>query len=88
MCNSPSVMKGIKRFLFISYRHFWRSIGLNLLFIAFCLPVVTIPPSIAAINKVPLNLTREGNTFFFKDFIKEFKNSFIKSWAIFEPKCL
>ncbi len=83
--TAPPPAKGIKRFLFLYYTHFWRLIGLNLLFILFCLPVVTIPPTITALNKVLLNLAREGNAFFFKDFIDEFKSSFIKSWIAFIP---
>ena len=83
--TAPPSAKGIKRFLFICYTHFWRLIGMNLLFILFCLPVVTIPPAITALNRVLLNLVREGNTFFFRDFIDEFKSSFLKSWIAFIP---
>ena len=83
--TAPPPAKGIKRFLFLYHTHFWRLIGLNLLFILFCLPVVTIPPTITAFNKVLLNLVREGNAFFFKDFIDEFKSSFLKSWIVFIP---
>lgn len=83
--SGPPPSKGIKRYLFLSYTHFWRLIGLNLLFILFCLPIVTIPPSITALNKVLLTLAREGNVFYFKDFIDEFKSSFIKSWIAFFP---
>jgi uncharacterized membrane protein YesL len=85
--TAPPPAKGIKRLAFLCYTHFWRLIGLNLLFILFCLPVVTIPPTITALNKVLLNLVREGNAFFIKDFIDEFKSSFIKSWIAFLP-CL
>lgn len=85
--TAPPPAKGIKRLAFLYYTHFWRLIGLNLLFILFCLPVVTVPPSLAALNKVLLNLVREGNAFFIKDFFDEFKNSFIKSWVAFLP-CL
>ncbi len=83
--TAPPSAKGIKRFLFICYTHFWRLIGMNLLFILFCLPVFTIPPAITALNRVLLNLVREGNTFFFRDFIDEFKSSFLKSWIAFIP---
>lgn len=86
--TAPPPTKGIKRLAFLYYTHFWRLIGMNLLFILFCLPVVTIPPSITALNKVLLNLVREGNAFFIKDFIEEFKSSFIKSWITFLPLLL
>lgn len=83
--TGPPPEKGIKKFFFISYTHFWKLIRLNLLFILFCLPVVTIPPSITAMSRVLLKLDREGNTFLFSDFIDEFKSSFIKSWIAFTP---
>ena len=83
--TGPPPAKGIKRFLFICHTHFWRLIGLNMLFILFCLPGITIPPAVTAMNRVLLALAREGNVFFLKDFIEEFKNSFIKSWVAFIP---
>lgn len=83
--TSPPPAKGIKRFFFLVYTHFWRLIGLNLLFILFCLPVVTIPPAITALNNVLIALAREGNVFYFRDFIDEFKSSLIKSWIAFLP---
>ncbi len=83
--TAPPPAKGIKRFLFLYYTHFWKLIGLNLLFVLFCIPIVTIPPSITAMNKVLLNLAREGNAFYLKDFTDEFKSSFIKSWIAFIP---
>lgn len=83
--TAPPPAKGVKRFLFLYYTHFWKLIGLNLLFVLFCIPIVTIPPSITAMNKVLLNLAREGNTFYFKDFTDEFKSSLIKSWIAFIP---
>lgn len=83
--TTPPPTKGAKRFFFICYTHFWKLIRLNILFILFCLPVVTIPPSIVAMNRVLLKLVREGNTFLFSDFFEEFKKSFIKSWVAFIP---
>ncbi len=83
--SAPPPAKGIKRFFFLYGTHFWRLMGLNLLFILVCLPVVTIPPAITAMCKVLLNLVREGNTFYLKDFIDEFKSSFWKSWVAFLP---
>ncbi len=83
--SAPPPAKGIKRFFFLYFTHFWRLMGLNLLFILACLPVVTIPPAMTAMCKVLLNLAREGNTFYLKDFMDEFKSSFWKSWVAFLP---
>ena len=83
--SGPPPKKGIKRYLFISYTYFWKLCRLNLLFILFCLPIVTIPPSLAAMSRVLLKMAREGNTFIFSDFFAEFKSSFFKSWIAFIP---
>jgi len=58
---------------------------LNLQFLLFCLPVVTIPAAITALNKVLLNLAREGNAFYGQDFWDEFRSSFLKSWVALLP---
>jgi Predicted integral membrane protein len=80
--TAPPPEKGIKRYFFVAGTHFWLLMRLNLLFVLFCLPVVTIPASISALTRVSLNLTREGITFLWSDFFKEFKLSFAKSWIL------
>jgi len=77
--DEPPPDKGFKRFLFIFYHHFWRLITLNLLFLAFCIPVITIPAAICGANRVLIMLVREGNCSLWQDFIGEFKSSFFKS---------
>ena len=70
---------GAKRFFFVSGIHFWKLVQLNLLFLLFCIPVVTIPAAFCGMNRVLIKLTREGNCFLWNDFIKEFKRCFFKS---------
>lgn len=77
--TKPTPKKGVKRFFFIFYNHFWKLITLNLLFLAFCIPVVTIPAALCGANRVLILLVQEGNCFLWRDFIKEFKSSFFKS---------
>lgn len=77
--TEPPPKQGIKRFLFVLSNHFWRLVTLNLLFLLFCVPVITIPAAFCGMNRVLIKLVREGNCFLWSDFIKEFKGSFLKS---------
>lgn len=70
---------GIKRLLFLLSTHFWRLITLNLLFLLFCIPVVTIPAALCGMNRVLITLVRDGNCFLWDDFIREFKANLFKS---------
>lgn len=71
--------KGAKRFFYLAYTHFAKLVGLNMLFLLFCIPVVTIPAALSGMNRVCILLVREGTTGVWGDFIKEFRDSFIKS---------
>ena len=77
--TEPPPKEGAKRFFFILANHFGKMIALNLLFLAFCLPVLTIPAALCGANRVLINLVNEGHCFLWQDFIKEFKGSFFKS---------
>ncbi len=70
---------GFKRFWFVLTQNFWRLVGLNLLFLVFCLPVVTIPAAVCGMNRVLINFTREGHAVLWTDFFKEFKANLLKS---------
>ena len=70
---------GWKRFFFILGTHFWKLVTLNLLFLAFCIPVVTIPAAFCGMNRVLVKLYREGNCFLWAEFWKEFCANFWKA---------
>lgn len=78
--NAP---KKKRFFLFfdILVRKFWRIMKLNLIFLLFCIPIVTIGPAIAGVTKVLRNFTLEKHADvwgdFFGSFKKNFKNSII-----------
>lgn len=58
---------------------FWvRMIGLNLLYLLCCLPIVTIPASTCAMTRVVLNLVREKGTDIVAPFFAEFRHDFWK----------
>lgn len=70
---------GAARFFYLAYTHFAKLVGLNLLFLLFCIPLVTIPAALSGMNRACLLLVREGTCAVWSDFIKEFKCSLLKS---------
>lgn len=71
--NSPGM-----RFLANIFNVFW----VNLLFIFTCLPIITIGPSICALYKVCLMMVSGEDFLVYKEYFKEFKNSFKKGVAL------
>lgn len=63
-------------FFQIYFRKFWNLILLNLLYVLFCLPVVTIGPATAGLTKILRNYAREEHAFLWGDFIEAFKKNF------------
>ena len=76
--DGPPPEKGAGRFAFIFKTHFFKLVSLNLLFILFCIPVLTIPASLAGMTRVLMRLTREGICDLWADFFTEFKTDFVK----------
>ena len=74
--GQPAPGAGIKRYFYILWNHFWKIAGLNLLFILFSIPVITIPAALGAVNRVCLKLFRDGNIFLWDDFREEFISGF------------
>lgn len=74
-----SPKKGIKRFFFLLATHFWKLVSLNMLFLLFSIPIVTMPAALCGMNRVLMKLVREGNCFLWSDFIEEFKEALFKS---------
>ena len=76
--TEPPPEKGIRRFGFLLWTHMWKLVLLNLLFLAFCIPVLTIPAALCGMNRVLIKLVREGNCFLWSDFWAEFKANLFK----------
>lgn len=72
--------KGVALFWDILKNNFWQLINLNLLFILFCIPILSIGPSLAGLNNVLRNHALGRNVWLWNDFkegaIKNFKQSF------------
>lgn len=71
--------KGIVRFLDTLWREFFSLLKLNLLFLLFCLPVVTIPAALTAMSKVTVMMVRDENCFLWHEFWGAFKRDFGRS---------
>ncbi|MEM5768816.1 MAG: DUF624 domain-containing protein, partial [Bacillota bacterium] len=67
------------RFFFLLATHPWKLVTLNLVFLMFSIPVVTIPAAVCGMSRVLVKLVREGNCFLWSEFIKEFKANLLKS---------
>ncbi|MGI5893218.1 MAG: YesL family protein [Candidatus Merdivicinus sp.] len=83
--NAP---KKKRFFLFFElfFRKFWKLVQLNLLFLLFCIPIVTIGPAICGMTYVLRNFAMEKPTFLFSDFWDAFKNNWKQGfglWLIF-----
>jgi len=75
----PSPKKGPARFFFLFTTYFWSLIGMNLLFVLCCLPVVTIPASLCALNRYLIKMVRDGVGFSLTDYWNEWKSQLLKS---------
>ena len=75
----PPPQGGWRRFFFVLGTHFWKLISLNLLFLAFSIPVITLPAALCGMNRVLIKLYRDGNCFVWDEFFKEFRANLWKA---------
>lgn len=79
--NSPIFLtKGVVSFFKILYTEMFEIIGLNLLFLMLCLPVVTIPAACTAMSRVTLHVARREEYSMGKTFWLTFRQNFGKSF--------
>lgn len=76
---TPPPDRGVKRFFFLLPIHIRKLILLNVLWILFSIPIVTLPAASTGVNFVLMKLAREGRCFLWDDFIEAFKKYFVKS---------
>lgn len=70
------------KFFEIFGRKFWKIIELNMIFVLFCIPVVTFGPAMAAMTHVMRKFVLEQPCFLFQEFWSAFKKNFKQSLAI------
>ena len=71
--------KGFARYFEILWREFFPLLKLNLLFIISCLPIVTIPAALTAMNRITVTMVRDRNYFMLSDYWDAFKRDFFRS---------
>ena len=74
--------KGFGLYFHVLFTHAAKILLLNLLFIAFSIPIVTLPAALCGVSRVLLLLMKDGYVHVFQDFWKEFKESFWRALAI------
>ena len=70
------------QFFDLLFRKFGRLVQLNLLYILFCIPIVTIGPATAAMTKILREYALERPVFLFSDFWDAFKENFKQGFAV------
>lgn len=80
--DRPVPAQGMRRYLFLLGTNFWKLIGLNLLFLLFSLPVVTLPAALCALNRAAVKLVRDGYCLVWLEFRDEFKCELFKALPI------
>jgi uncharacterized membrane protein YesL len=75
--NAPT-KKGILLFIELLTIDFWGFVGLNMLYVILCIPVITIGGATLAYNKLCCDIISNKHVFVFSDFFEEFKKNFKK----------
>lgn len=67
---------GLALYCEVFLREAWTLLGLNLLFVLACLPVVTIGPALGAMTTVLMKMVRDQNVYLWRDFWDAFRQQF------------
>ena len=70
------------QFFDLFFRKLGRLVQLNLLYILFCIPIVTIGPATAAMTKILREYTLERPVFLYSDFLDAFKENFKQGFVV------
>lgn len=79
--NGPK-KKPFFRFWELFANKFWTFFKLNLIYILFCIPIVTIGPATAALTAMMRNIYLERPQFVWHDFISYFKKNFKQAFFV------
>jgi len=75
-------MGSLNLFFKIIQEHYLNLIGLNLLFLICCIPIVTIGPALNGLTKVTMSMARDKPVQILRDFFSEFKKNIFKTVGI------
>ena len=80
--KAPQEKIGFFKFMEVYGRRMWILMGLNLIYLLACIPVVTFGPATAAMTKVARNFSQERHAFVWHDFWQAFKKNFKQSFIM------
>lgn len=72
----PAPQEGSRRFFYLLWTYIWKLVWLNVVFLIFCVPVITIPAAISAMDRALIVLVRDGNVLLWEEFRDEFRRDF------------
>lgn len=75
----PAPSSGAAYYFFLLRSYFWNIISLNVVFLLCCIPIVTIPAALSAMNRVLIKMIDQGYLLFWDEFRNEWKSSWKKS---------
>ncbi len=71
--------KGVALFFALYFESFWHIIQLNLIFLLFCVGIITIPAAVTALTYQTLQIAKDKPIFVWLGFVEVFKKYFKKS---------
>lgn len=71
--------KGSALFVELFIRRFWDLIKVNIIFIVYCIPIITIGPAIGAMTSVTMSMVRQNHIYILSDFHNAFKENWKQS---------
>ena len=76
--DEPS-KEGISLFFQLFFTHFWDMIKLNIIFIIYCIPIITIGPALSALTSITISMIQRRHIYILSDFHKAFKANWKQS---------
>ena len=81
--SGEQLLFGWKNMFLILWREIFTLLRANLCFLLFCVPVVTIPAALIALQGICIDAIREKECHVFSAFVRTLKNQFVASWSLF-----
>ena len=78
--NEPE-KKGISLFFYLLLNKFWDILKLNMVFILYSIPIITIAPAFGAMTSITMSMVQNKHVFIFSDFHEAFKLNWKQSLA-------
>jgi len=76
--NEPS-KEGISLFFQLFIMRFWDILKLNIIFVLYCIPIITIVPAFSALTSITMLMFQKKHIYILSDFHKAFKDNWKQS---------